>query len=66
MAWTADDLAAAKAALLLAITSGKSVAFGGRAWTSHDLPALQALVAEIERSASASPPSRLAAFTKDA
>lgn len=64
--WTADDLAAGKAALLTAMTTGKSVTFGGRSWTSHDLPELRALVAEMERQVNptGSPNYRLAAHSK--
>lgn len=64
--WTSEDLAAAKAALLNAITTGKTVTFADRSWTSHDLPELRALVAEMERSVGATPTSRLAAFRKGA
>lgn len=65
MAWTADELAEAKAALLQAVTSGKSVTFGGRSWTSHDLSELRLLIAEMERSASTSTQTyRLAAHSK--
>lgn len=65
MAWTADELAAAKAALLSAVTSGKSVTFGGRSWTSHDLSELRELIAEMERSSSINTQTyRLAAHSK--
>jgi hypothetical protein len=62
--WTADDLVAAKAALLQAMTTGKMVTFGGRSWTSHDLPELRALVADIERQSTGAPGHRLAAVRK--
>lgn len=49
MAWSPDELAAAKQALLTALTSGKIVKFAEREWTSHDIPELRALIADMER-----------------
>lgn len=62
--WTQSDLDTAKAALLTAISTGKTVRFADREWTSHDLPELQALIAAMERSVSGGSGSRLAAFHK--
>lgn len=67
MAWTSADLEAARTALLNAITTGKSVVFADRSWTSHDLPRLRELVADMERAVNATSgasTSRLAAFRK--
>jgi len=66
--WTDDDLTAAKAALLRAMITGKLVTFGGRSWTSHDLPELRALVSEMERQVNpaGAPAYRLASHRKGA
>lgn len=64
--WTADDLVAGKAALLSLMTSGKSVTFGDRSYTGHDLKDLRALIAEMEQQANptAAPNYRLAGHRK--
>jgi hypothetical protein len=49
MAWTADDLATAQAALIRAITTGKRVRFGDREYESPDVNDLRELIAEMER-----------------
>ena len=65
MPWTAEELAAARAALIASLSSGKSVTFGGRSYTSHDLEDLRALIAEMERESSTTGQSyRLAATSK--
>ena len=62
MNWTQADLDAAKAAYLKALTTGKSVTFGDRSWTSHDLPQLRQLIAEIERSVGAPRPKQFLGY----
>lgn len=54
MAWTAEDVATAKAALITALETGQQVTFGGRSYTSHNLEALRAIVADMERQSSSS------------
>jgi hypothetical protein len=66
MPWTSAQLVEIDAAILDAI-KGKTVTFGGRSWTSQDLPDLRALRAEMVQEIAAgagNPTSRLAAFSK--
>lgn len=63
---TQEQVDALEAALIQAAVTGKAVAFADRSWTSHDLPELRALLAEMKRlvNPASAPNYRLAAHSK--